>query len=112
MKKYGYVGIGVYCVVGAIDLTATMALITVGGADRVKKAEDYVLAKSKELIGMKHTTVQINKDEKPSFTSLFLLAYGIHKTILLPFRLSLTAAITPTVSRRLKAAGLFSKIIK
>ncbi|OBZ90624.1 hypothetical protein A0J61_01320 [Choanephora cucurbitarum] len=106
MKKYGYVGIGVYCILGAIDLSAIMAVISVKGAERVRDAEDYAISKAKGWLGIKHTPRTPNSiHERPSFTSLFVIAYGIHKTILLPFRLSLTAAITPTVARRLKELG-------
>ncbi|KAI8368674.1 hypothetical protein EDC96DRAFT_441274 [Choanephora cucurbitarum] len=106
MKKYGYVGIGVYCVLGAIDLSAIMAVISVKGAERVRDAEDYAISKVKGWLGIKHIPrTPSSLHERPSFTSLFVIAYGIHKTILLPFRLSLTAAITPTVARRLKELG-------
>ncbi|KAI8080195.1 uncharacterized protein B0P05DRAFT_469181 [Gilbertella persicaria] len=114
MKKYGYVGIGVYCILGAIDLTAVMAVISVKGAERVREVEDYVIGKAKGWLGIQHTPrLPGNAHERPSFTSLFVIAYGIHKTILLPFRLSLTAAITPTVAKRLKHWGwLRNKLAK
>ncbi|CEP16896.1 hypothetical protein [Parasitella parasitica] len=106
MKKYGYVGIGVYLALGTVDLSATMALISVKGAARVKEAEDYVIGKAKGWVGMDHTPIEKSQiHEKPSLTSIFVLAYGIHKTVLLPFRLSLTAAITPAVAKRLKNWG-------
>lgn len=108
MKKYGYVGIGVYLALGAVDLAATMAFISVKGANRVREVEDYVISKAKGMVGIEHTpSVKIN--EKPSFTSIFVLAYGIHKTLLLPFRLSLTAAITPSIARRLAQLGWVQK---
>ncbi|CEG70185.1 hypothetical protein RMATCC62417_06128 [Rhizopus microsporus] len=113
MKKYGYAGIGVYLTLGAIDLAATMAVISVKGAQQVKEAENYVIGKMKNWIGLKHTPTDAShlSDEKPSFTTLFVVAYGIHKTILLPFRLSLTAAITPAVVRRLQTWGWIQRKI-
>ncbi|KAL9543545.1 hypothetical protein MBANPS3_008069 [Mucor bainieri] len=95
MKKYGYVGIGVYLALGTVDLATTMAVIS-------------------GWIGMEHTPLEKNQaHEKPSLTSIFVIAYGIHKTVLLPFRLSLTAAITPAVARRLKNWGwLKNKLVK
>lgn len=107
MKKYGYVGIGVYLALGVVDLSVTMAVISVKGAQQIKEAEDYMIGKCKGWIGLEHTPVDASRlaNEKPSLTSLFVIAYGIHKTILLPFRLSLTAAITPTVARRLQTWG-------
>lgn len=114
MKKYGYVGIGVYLALGTVDLATTMAIISVKGANRVKEAEDYMIGKAKGWIGMEHTPLEQNQvHEKPSLTSIFVIAYGIHKTVLLPFRLSLTAAITPAVARRLKNWGwLKNKLVK
>ncbi|KAI7897104.1 uncharacterized protein EV154DRAFT_490473 [Mucor mucedo] len=106
MKKYGYVGIGVYLALGVVDLAATMGFITWKGANRVREVEDYVIGKAKGVLGMEHTPLdpqQVN--EKPSLTSIFVIAYGIHKTLLLPLRLSLTAAVTPAVAKKLKSLG-------
>lgn len=112
MKKYGYVGIGTYAVLSAIDLTLTMAVISVTGAEKVKEAEHYVISKVKGWVGMEHPPLDKSQLEKrPSFTSLFLVAYGIHKTVMLPIRLSLTAAITPAVAKRLQHWGWLKKKI-
>ncbi|GAA5805263.1 hypothetical protein HPULCUR_010777 [Helicostylum pulchrum] len=111
MKKYGYVGIGVYLALGLVDLSATMGFITLKGAHRVREVEDYVIGKAKGILGMEHTPLDATKGtDKPSLTSLFFIAYGIHKTILLPFRLSLTAAITPAVAKRLQKLGWVKNI--
>ncbi|KAI9013410.1 hypothetical protein CLU79DRAFT_396533 [Phycomyces nitens] len=105
MKKYGKVGVSVYLALSVIDLSLTMAIINVKGAEQAKQAEDWVLQKVKGWIGLPHTSsTQIEKE--PSFASLFVIAYGIHKTILLPVRLSLTAAITPMVAKRFRQWGL------
>lgn len=108
MKKYGPVGVGVYLALSVLDLSLTMAVISVKGADKVMEAEDYVWSKVKGMFGVKHETSSGKPPahhDKPSFTSLFVVAYGIHKTILLPVRLSLTAAITPAVVKRLRQLG-------
>ncbi|KAI8139531.1 hypothetical protein BJV82DRAFT_651128 [Fennellomyces sp. T-0311] len=107
MSFYGAVGAGVYLGLSVVDLSLTMAVISVKGADKAKHMEDWILRKVKGWIGMEHKTepTEISTHEKPSFTSLFLIAYGIHKTILLPVRLSLTAAITPAIARRLRELG-------
>ena len=119
MKKYGTVGVGVYLGLSVIDLTLTMALISYKGADKVKNMEDWALRKIKGWIGMKHKSEEVEKEEmekvqheKASFTTLFVIAYGVHKTILLPVRLSLTAAITPLVARKLRELGWIRKIVK
>ncbi|KAI8991987.1 hypothetical protein BDF20DRAFT_812330 [Mycotypha africana] len=115
MKKYGYVGIGVYLTLSALDLAATMAVINVKGAGKVVEMEHYVMGKVKGWVGMEHPPLDKSQlyDHKPSLTSVFVVAYGIHKTALLPVRLSLTAAITPAVARQLKNWGwLKSKLPK
>ncbi|KAI7882596.1 hypothetical protein K492DRAFT_127526 [Lichtheimia hyalospora FSU 10163] len=104
MKKYGPVGAGVYVALSVVDLSLTMGVISVTGADRVKKAEDWILQHVKGMVGMKHErdpeqVTTATHEKEPSWTSLFLVAYGIHKTVLLPVRISLTAAITPSVAR-------------
>ncbi|ORZ02164.1 hypothetical protein BCR43DRAFT_481120 [Syncephalastrum racemosum] len=110
MKKYGPVGIGVYLALSVVDLSLTMAAISVKGADKVKKTEDYALEKVKGWFGVEHIRKESpDHAEKPSLTSLFVIAYGIHKTLLLPVRLSITAAITPAVARHLRALGWISK---
>lgn len=110
MKKYGYVGIGVYLALGAVDLGATMALISVKGAERVKETEHYVIQKVKGYLGMEQTPLDTSElNGKPSLTSIFVIAYGIHKTVLLPFRLSLTAAVTPSVAKKLAKIGWIQK---
>ncbi|KAI7904751.1 uncharacterized protein BX663DRAFT_530219 [Cokeromyces recurvatus] len=49
--------------------------------------------------------IKNNNNDTPSFASVFILAYGIHKTLLLPIRLGITAAITPAVVRKLHQMG-------
>ncbi|KAI9285433.1 hypothetical protein BC943DRAFT_323327 [Umbelopsis sp. AD052] len=106
MKKYGAVGAGVYLALSAVDLSLTMAVITFTGAEKVKQVEDWALKEVKGLFGIKHKiTPKADSAEKPSMASIFVIAYGIHKTILLPVRLGLTAAITPFLARKLQQMG-------
>jgi hypothetical protein len=106
MKKYGAVGAGVYLALSAVDLSLTMAVITLTGAEKVKQVEDWVLKEVKGIFGVKHkSTPKADSTEKPSMTSIFVIAYGIHKTVLLPVRLGLTAAITPFLGNKLRQMG-------
>jgi Protein of unknown function (DUF1279) len=106
MKKYGAVGAGVYLALSAVDLSLTMAAITFTGAEKVKQVEDWALKEVKGFFGMKHkSTPKADSTEKPSMASIFVIAYGIHKTVLLPVRLGLTAAITPFLARKLRQLG-------
>ncbi|KAI8093112.1 uncharacterized protein BX664DRAFT_328956 [Halteromyces radiatus] len=133
-KKYGPAGVLVYLGIGAVDLGFTFAAIQLLGSDKVKLLEKGIkdtYQETKERFGFKTTTTTVNKteqhvetndvsnnnnnnnnnkmdstdDEQASLTSIFLLAYGIHKTLLLPVRLAITTAITPAVVRKIQAWG-------
>ncbi|SAL98078.1 hypothetical protein [Absidia glauca] len=116
-RKYGPSGVLVYLGVGFIDLGFTFATIQLVGSDKVRLLEKRFMdtyRQNKERFGFKGTestttehTHQEDEDEdgKPSLTSVFLLAYGIHKTLLLPVRLAITTAITPALVRKVHAWG-------
>lgn len=114
-QKYGAVGVIVYLGVGVVDLGATFGIIQLAGLDKVKSLEKGVLdvvysTGAKFGITKKPTLdndsdVVLNEDDSPSFASVFILAYGIHKTLLLPIRLGVTAAITPAIVRKLHQLG-------
>nr|CAG8495430.1 10970_t:CDS:2 [Entrophospora candida] len=78
-KQYGTSALAVYFIISTIDLGATFILIQSGGAERVKKIENWCIEN-------------------------FVIAYGIHK-LLLPLRLGLTVAITPSVVKKLRNMG-------
>lgn len=117
-KKYGAVGIIVYLGVGCVDLGVTLGVIQLVGLDKVKALERGVLdivyntgerfgIKRKEdvLVTSDKSGMNEDADDTPSFASVFILAYGIHKTLLLPVRLGITAAITPAIVRKLHQMG-------
>ncbi|KAI8342221.1 hypothetical protein BD560DRAFT_412020 [Blakeslea trispora] len=113
-KKYGAVGVLVYLGVGCVDLGITFGVIQLAGLDKVKAIEKGVMDvvySTGEKIGYKPKgreeteIVDQPTDTPPSIASVFLLAYGIHKTLLLPVRLTITAAITPAVVRKLHQLG-------
>ncbi|KAI7891489.1 uncharacterized protein EV154DRAFT_507599 [Mucor mucedo] len=114
-QKYGAVGVIVYLGVGVVDLGVTFGVIQLVGLDKVKALEKGVLdvfydTGARFGITKKPTVdngsdVVMNEDDTPSFASVFILAYGIHKTLLLPVRLGITAAITPAFVRKLHQLG-------
>ncbi|KAI8140467.1 hypothetical protein BJV82DRAFT_622695 [Fennellomyces sp. T-0311] len=104
-QKYGASGIIVYLGIGMIDLGAVFAGIQVLGQDKVKQVEDTVVNTVNEWLGRPPRPVKENSDEKASLASVFVLAYGIHKTLFLPVRVTLTAAITPAFVRKIHALG-------
>ncbi|KAG0169244.1 hypothetical protein DFQ28_003455 [Apophysomyces sp. BC1034] len=116
-QKYGAAGVLVYLGVGCVDLGIALVSIELLGHDKVSRLEKVVMdgfkdikaragfgkpvEESQDLI-----TEPTEEGERASFASVFLLAYGIHKTLFLPVRLTITAAITPAVVRKLQALGL------
>jgi hypothetical protein len=119
-RKYGAAGIVVYLAVSCVDLGVTLGVIQLVGLDKVKVLEKGVLdavystgerfgMKRKEQVENKLVTVDSetihSEDDTPSFASVFILAYGIHKTLLLPVRLGITAAITPAIVRKVHQMG-------
>ena len=123
-RKYGWATVVVYLLFSALDFGAVFFLINLVGAEHVRKGQDYVLdalvygSTKKEDIAAQvdepngHGVLGFLKDwrakhkvedeaEKKSANSSLaataVLAYGIHKTLLLPVRLGLTAATTPAI---------------
>ncbi|CAH1761959.1 12713_t:CDS:2 [Entrophospora sp. SA101] len=96
-KQYGTSALAVYFIISTIDLGATFILIQSGGAERVKKIENWCI----ENFVVNNTS---SKPKIPSWTSTLVIAYGVHK-LLLPLRLGLTVAITPSVVKKLRNMG-------
>lgn len=119
MRKYGAAGIAVYLGVSCVDLGVTFGVIQLVGLDKVKVLEKGALDiaySTGEWFGFKRPLVENklvtandessnSEDDTPSLASVFILAYGIHKTLLLPVRLGITAAITPAIVRKLHQLG-------
>jgi N-terminal acetyltransferase 2 len=127
MKTHGSTALGVYLFLSTIDFTLTFFLILALGADKVREFEDWVLTefdwvrnvKNKvkknegegshvEESGGESVSTSSNSSNHVSNSTLYttaILAYAIHKTLLLPFRAGVTAAVTPKVVRMLRSRG-------
>ncbi|KAI8060822.1 hypothetical protein BC940DRAFT_311182 [Gongronella butleri] len=114
-KKYGPAGVIVYLGIGAVDLGVTFGAIQLLGADKVQRLEQGLVDKLdqvKEKLGWEVKPKETENEQqtvdlssKSSLLSVFLLSYGIHKTLLLPVRLAITTAITPAFVRKVHAWG-------
>ena len=113
VKSYGWYALGVYLVFSALDFTVAFAGIKLLGAEQVSQAAAYV----KQLVfGFLRTTPpEPGRDEIESpaagndghegLYAMLVLAYTIHKTVFLPVRVGLTAALTPRIVGFLRARG-------
>ncbi|KAI9488829.1 hypothetical protein BDB00DRAFT_771789 [Zychaea mexicana] len=109
-QKYGASGVIVYLGIGMVDLGVSFAGIQFLGQEKVKQLEDTVINTVNGWRGKPprpERTEETEKEEqqKASLASVFVLAYGIHKTLFLPFRVTVTAAITPAFVRKIHALG-------
>lgn len=121
-KRYGWWALGVYLAASTVDLSLTYAAVHMLGADHIKALEAQIRAK----IGMeprKDDVEETKESSTPSqipsptksriassvgdgnFWTELVLAYTIHKTLLLPLRVAFTAAVTPSFVKWLVKIG-------
>ncbi|CAG8610180.1 1151_t:CDS:1 [Paraglomus occultum] len=126
-RQYGLGAVFVYVAISTIDLGITFVAVRTAGTERVKKAEDWMMenfggwitiwrnrntdeknanedtsgTETRELEKMREAE---REGKPPSWASIFVIAYGIHK-VLVPLRLGLTAAVTPPLVKRLRKMG-------
>lgn len=104
MRENGWVAIGIYTALSVLDFGLSFVLVSAVGADVMKKGERWVWAK----LGFS-TPEPVEEPNEPNnqpaetassnFWTRAALAYGVHKTALLPVRVGLTAWITPATVR-------------
>ncbi|KDR75419.1 hypothetical protein GALMADRAFT_98890 [Galerina marginata CBS 339.88] len=105
IKTYGWYALGVYLVIGALDFGVAFVGINLLGAQYVSQ----VVASVKTMVGsvLHSKPAEPGKDEMESINNphanggqeglyaMLVLAYTIHKTLFLPVRVGVTAAVTP-----------------
>ncbi|PCH43736.1 hypothetical protein WOLCODRAFT_144659 [Wolfiporia cocos MD-104 SS10] len=117
IKSYGWYALGVYVLISTVDLTVAFAGINLIGAAHVARAT----AAAKEFVtSLVHSRgPEPGREEMESmsahasagsaghegFYAMLVLAYTVHKTLFLPVRVGLTAALTPRLVRWLRARG-------
>jgi N-terminal acetyltransferase 2 len=115
MKAYGWYAVGVYAFVSIIDFTIVFAGINLVGADYVSSVVASAKAWLYGLIYSRPPEPGRDEIEEVSQTmtaggheglyAMLVLAYTLHKTLLLPLRIGLTAAFTPRIVNWLRARG-------
>lgn len=103
IKSYGWYALGVYIILSAVDFGVAFAGVNLLGAEQVSRIASYVKGYVSGLVFTR--PVEPGKEEVESTSrnggnqeglyAMIVLAYTIHKTLFLPIRVGLTAAMTP-----------------
>lgn len=114
IKAYGWYALGVYALLSVADFTVAFAGVNILGAEYVAK----VAASVKELVAglLPAKPIEPGREEldsarhvaaggSESLWAMVVLAYTIHKTLFLPVRVGLTAAVTPRLVGWLRSRG-------
>jgi N-terminal acetyltransferase 2 len=114
IKSYGWYALGVYIVIGTLDFGFAFAGVNILGAEYVARVaasvKEYVVAflpaKPVEP-GREHMDSAVHNvyGGSESLWAMVALAYTIHKTLFLPVRVGLTAAVTPRLVGWLRSRG-------
>ncbi|CBQ73321.1 conserved hypothetical protein [Sporisorium reilianum SRZ2] len=111
-RRYGWWALGVYLAASAVDFSLIFLAIHMLGADHIRSLE----ASLRKSIGLEPPPPPPSDDDDSTSSSKgkggsgtiwteAVLAYTIHKTLLLPVRVALTAAVTPSFVKWLVKMG-------
>lgn len=125
MKKYGWYALGVYLAVSVVDFSIVFATINLLGADKVSHAaavaKNYVLSfvrtapppvereVREDADEVQDQVENVSKGGREGLYAMIVLAYTIHKTLFLPVRVGVTAAVTPKLVGWLRMRGWVGK---
>lgn len=117
IKSYGWYALGVYTVLTVLDFGVAFAGINIIGAEKVSHYTHIIKDWFTGLVFNNPTPPEPGRDEMDSIDAnankggreglyaMLILAYTVHKTLFLPIRVGLTAAITPRLVGWLRARG-------
>lgn len=115
IKSYGWYALGVYIILSALDFSVAFAAVNVLGAEHVSKVASEVKDYFSSLIHstppepgreeMDRASAHASSGGSEGLMAMIVLAYTIHKTLFLPVRVGLTAAVTPKLVHWLRAKG-------
>ncbi|GAC97500.1 potential N-terminal peptidyl-methionine acetyltransferase [Pseudozyma hubeiensis SY62] len=105
-RRYGWWALGVYLLASSVDFSLTFLAIHLLGADHIRSLE----ASLRKSIGLEQRSEDPDESSKSGNKSSTIwteavLAYTIHKTLLLPVRVAFTAAVTPSFVKWLVKMG-------
>lgn len=107
-RRYGWWALGVYLAASTVDFSLTFLAIHLLGADHIRSLE----ASLRKSIGLEQrhddpsdSDTTNSKGGSSTIWTEAVLAYTIHKTLLLPVRVAFTAAVTPSFVKWLVKMG-------
>ncbi|OCB90649.1 hypothetical protein A7U60_g2084 [Sanghuangporus baumii] len=103
IKTYGWYALGVYIIISTLDFSVAFAAINVIGAEQVQHVADVVKQRVASVLHsaptepgkQEYDTSPASQTGRESLYAMIVLAYTVHKTLFLPIRVGLTAALTP-----------------
>lgn len=114
VKAYGWYALGVYIVLSTLDFGIAFVGINLLGAEYVSR----IAAQAKSLVSdmLPSKPVEPGRDQiervahpnqvgSEGLWAMIVLAYTVHKTLFLPVRVGLTAALTPRLVGWLRQKG-------
>ena len=117
IKSYGWYALGVYFILSTLDFSVAFLSINLLGASYVSQVTHSVKSYIHTILpSSPSSTPEPGREEmdpvpahaeggQESFYAMLVLAYMVHKTLFLPFRVGVTAAITPRLVGWLRARG-------
>ncbi|KDQ21687.1 hypothetical protein BOTBODRAFT_26116 [Botryobasidium botryosum FD-172 SS1] len=115
IKSYGWYALGVYLFFSALDFSFVFATVSFFGAAQVNQATAALRGMISEILhrpapeippaGPGDGSDAPSQNGSESLWAMIVLSYAIHKTLLLPVRVGLTAAFTPRLVRWLTSRG-------
>ncbi|KAL6310510.1 hypothetical protein BKA93DRAFT_756386 [Sparassis latifolia] len=115
IKTYGWYALGVYIIFSVADFGVAFAVINIVGAEQVSRVAASVKDYFGGFLPSKHpepgreetdsVMANANTVGHEGLYAMIVLAYTIHKTLFLPVRVGLTAALTPRLVGWLRQRG-------
>ncbi|KAL0956066.1 hypothetical protein HGRIS_002235 [Hohenbuehelia grisea] len=115
IKSYGWYALGVYFLIGTIDFVVAFGGVHLIGAEH---AQAIATSVKQTISGILHSKPpEPGRDEMESMNgaahqtgseglyAMLVLAYTLHKTLFMPLRVGLTAALTPRIVGWLSRRG-------
>ncbi|RDB25200.1 hypothetical protein Hypma_008104 [Hypsizygus marmoreus] len=115
IKAYGWYALGMYIVLSALDFAVAFAGVNLLGAEYVSHVATTVKEKIAAVLHshppepgldeIENSSGRASRGGQEGLYAMLVLAYTIHKTLFLPVRVGLTAALTPKLVGWLSQRG-------